>query len=108
MNCNTKVLEKPRKKLNTDVKHHIILKKNKHVSEIKKQNSLLKLASKVKDLENRLDFYKKHQSNFSCDSDYSLVDKSIEIIEHIILNFDKNIVSKGQFNRNYSNIEFEF
>lgn len=108
MNYNISVLEKSPKKLNFETRRNIILKKNARETDIKKQNNLSKLSSKVKDLENRLNFYKKHQSNFQNERDILLVDKSIEIIEHIILNFDKNIISRGQFNRNISNIEFEF
>lgn len=92
-------------------KQHIYLKKNQNnlcELDIDKKNSLSKLENKLKELENRIEFYKKHQDRLCDDFDNLIINKSVEIIEQIILNIDKNTIAKGRFHRNNKHIEFEF
>lgn len=79
------------------------LKKNTNV---KKISNISKLELKIKELEKKIDFYKKYEkkNNDICED---IILKSIDIINQTILSIDKNIILKGQFNRNKL-IEFEF
>lgn len=98
-------------------KQHIYLKKNQNQNnpcelsidkKNEKKNSLSKLENKLKELESRIEFYKKHQDRLCDDFDNLIINKSVEIIEQIILNIDKNTIAKGRFHRNNKHIEFEF
>jgi hypothetical protein len=68
---------------------------------------LSKLELKIQELENRINFYKKYEKKTN-PMDDQFIEHSIKNLDNIILNLDKNIISKGQFNRNNKNIEFEF
>jgi len=79
---------------------------------IKKINKLARLQLKIKELENKLEFYKKHEEKFNDNSDDNsddnIINKTIEIIDQVILILDKSIITKGQFNRKSKQIEIEF
>lgn len=70
-------------------------------------NYVTNFKTKIYELENKLEFYKKYENNLSND-DLCIINNSIEIIDNLIDNLTKNIISKGQVNRNSKLIEFEF
>ena len=70
-------------------------------------NQVDNLQNKINELENKLEFYKKYENNLSC-VDLKIINNSIETIDNLIESLTKNIISKGQFNRNSKHIEFEF
>ena len=70
-------------------------------------NQVANLQNKINELENKMEFYKKYENNLS-NVDLKIINNSIEIIDNLIENLTKNIISKGQFNRDNKHIEFEF
>ena len=70
-------------------------------------NHITNLQNKINELEHKLEFYKKYENNLS-NSDLKIINCSIEIIDNLIDNFTKNMISKGKVNRNTNHIEFEF
>lgn len=91
---------------NNEYKDFIYKKKN-----IKNKNNntnqVVNLKNKINELENKLEFYKKYENNLSND-DFRLLNNSIEVIDNLLENLTKNMISKGQFNRSCKHIEFEF
>jgi hypothetical protein len=89
-----------------EYKDFIYTKKN-----IKNKNNntdqVVNLQNKINELENKLQFYKKYENNLSND-DLRLLNNSVEIIDNLVKNLTKNMISKGQFNRDCKHIEFEF
>lgn len=85
-------------------KNNFLIKKN-----LKNINMITILQNKINELNNKFEFYKKHENNLT-NIDLNIVNNSIEIIDDLIIIFTKNMISKGQFNRNNNNkyIEFEF
>lgn len=70
-------------------------------------NHITNLQNKINDFENKLEFYKKYENNLS-NVDLKIINNSIEIIDSLIENLTKNMISKGQVNRSNKYIEFEF
>ncbi len=103
MNYNIEKLEKQQKKNRNGCSNYY----RKEVT-LTKQNNLTKLMSKLKELENRLEFCNKYQTNFSNDSDDVIINESLELVNCLIMNFDRNIILKAKFDRNCKDIEFEF
>lgn len=88
-------------------KDFIINKKYIYKKNIKNNtNSLLILQNKITELQNKLEFYKKYENKINCND--VIIENSIEVIDQLIFDINKNIISKGQFNRNCKYIEFEF
>jgi len=82
-----------------------ILKKN-----INKKNKFNDLLLKIKELINKLDFYKKYEKkiiNNNLD-----IDNTTKIIDNLIIQLNKNIITNAQFirnkNTNIKKLEFEF
>ena len=91
-------------KIDKEYRDFVNIKKNiKNIS----INQVDNLQNKINELENKLEFYKKYENNLSC-VDLKIINNSIETIDNLIESLTKNIISKGQFNRNSKHIEFEF
>ena len=90
---------------NFQYKNFISSKKN---LKTKNLNNLSKLQLKIKELDEKMFFYKKYEDSFNNCLDDVAIDNTIEIIDQIILKLSKNIITNGQFNRNCQQIEFEF
>ena len=86
----------------------IFIKKN---IKNKPANNIILLQNKISELEKKLEFYSKYEDNLNL-TDLSLVNKTIEIVDKIIQDLDKNFISKGQFRNTCTNtakqIELEF
>ena len=85
-------------------KDKVFIKKNMKNSSV---NHISNLQKKINELENKLEFYKKYENSLSS-ADLKIINCSIEIIDNLIDNFTKNMISKGKVNRNTKHIEFEF
>jgi hypothetical protein len=67
------------------------------------------LQNKVKELDSKIEFFKKYQNKLDSDMDYKIKD-TIYALEQVIIELDKNIVEKAQIKTNRKNnfIELEF
>lgn len=99
-------------KYNTNIeiesKDLVFIKKNKKNNSV---NNISLLETKILELEQKLQFYKKYEDNLNA-SDLCLINKTTEAINNIIQSLDKNFINKGQFRSSCINsskhIEFEF
>jgi hypothetical protein len=89
---------------NEDHKNFIYMKKKIKNINI---NQVANLQNKINELENKIEFYKNYENNLS-NIDLKIINNSIEIIDNLIEDLTKNIILKGQFNRDSKYIEFEF
>ena len=96
-----------------EIKDFVFRKKN---IKNKSSNNISVLQNKILELEKKLEFYKKYEDNLNT-NDLTLINKTADVLEHIIHNLDKNFIIKGQFSRikstsnsntNIKQIEFEF
>ena len=91
-------------KHNSDKYVELFSKKKNHDIQ---NNNLNNLQNKIKELENKIEFYKKYQYKFN-NFDDPIIINTISIIDEIILQLNKNIINKSQINRKSKSIEFEF
>ena len=91
---------------NIGVEHRDVIFIKKNIKNIN-VNHITNLQNKINDFENKLEFYKKYENNLS-NIDLKIINNSIEIIDSLIENLTKNMISKGQVNRSNKYIEFEF
>lgn len=66
------------------------------------------LNKKIIELTNKLEFCKNYSTKCYDESDKIFLTNSINIIEELILQLDKNIIEKAKFNRTSKLIELEF
>lgn len=76
---------------------------------IKNKNSgnISLLENKILELKNKLEFYKKYEEKL-CNDETEFINNSIGLIDKLISELDKNLISKAQFVRSSKQIEFEF
>ena len=98
-----KLTKKNNLQINTNANSSINSHENTHVNS---QHDYLN--QQIIELTNRIEFCKKYSKNFYNESNQNFLSNSINIIEQLILEFDKNIVEKGKFNRTSKLIELEF
>jgi len=67
------------------------------------------LQNKVKELENKIEFFTKYDNKLDIDIDNKIKD-TILMIEQVIIKLDKNVIGKAQIKKNIKNnlIELEF
>ena len=83
---------------------NIASKKNIIEDDLFDYNNLINLQNKIKELNNKIEFCK------NCNKEFfdSIIIESINNIDKIIIQLNKNIIINGQFNRKTKLIEFEF
>ncbi len=91
-----------------EIKDLVLKKKNKNNNSV---NNISLLETKILELEQKLQFFKKYEDNLNT-TDLCLINKTTEAINKIIQTLDKNFITKGQFRSSGINgpkqIEFEF
>lgn len=65
--------------------------------------------NKIKELDEKLEFFKKYYSKLDTDMDYK-IKEAINMIDQVIIKLDKNVIEKAQIKNNKKNnfIELEF